>query len=182
MICAAVERCAGIDVAKGLLGGLRDDRTTGWRSTGQRRRFGMTVAELEALRDWLSQERVTHVVIELIGSYWKPVVNVLQTNIQIYVADSEEVKKRKGHQTDDKDGWWLAHLLRHALIHPSFVPPLPIRELRDLTRRPATAERNDRGKEWHPGRTGRCQRATGQRVVRSIRCQRATHAGGITGR
>jgi transposase len=135
MICAAVERCAGIDVAKGLLAVCVMIGPLNGEALVQRRRFGTTVAELEALRDWLKQERVTHVVIELIGSYWKPLVNVLETDIQIYFADPEEVKKRKGHQTDDKDGWWLAHLLRHAMIHPSFVPPLPIRELRDLTRR-----------------------------------------------
>ena len=55
--------------------------------------------------------------------------------MKVYVANPYEVKARKGHKTDDKDGWWLAHLLRHAMIHPSFIPPRPIRELRDLTRR-----------------------------------------------
>jgi transposase len=64
------------------------------------------------------------------------------------LANPQEVKNRKGHKTDDKDGWWLAHLLRHAMIHPSFIPPRAIRELRDLTRRrrrllgAATAEKN----------------------------------------
>lgn len=64
------------------------------------------------------------------------------------MANPQEVKNRKGHKTDDKDGWWLAHLLRHAMIHPSFIPPRAIRELRDLTRRRkrlignGTAERN----------------------------------------
>jgi len=74
--------------------------------------------------------------------------NVLETEFGVYLANPQEVKNRKGHKTDDKDGWWLAHLLRHAMIHPSFIPPQAIRELRDLTRRRkrllsnVTAEKN----------------------------------------
>jgi transposase len=73
--------------------------------------------------------------MESTGSYWKPVFNVLEDSVKVYLANPHEVKNRKGHKTDDKDGWWLAHLLRHAMIHPSFIPPRPLRELRDLTRR-----------------------------------------------
>jgi transposase len=101
----------------------------------EKRRFGTTVGELEQLRDWLQKEAVTHVVMESTGSYWKPVFNVLEDSVKVYLANAQEVKARKGHKTDDKDGWWLAHLLRHAMIHPSFIPPRSIRELRDLTRR-----------------------------------------------
>jgi len=101
----------------------------------EKRRFGTTVGELEQLRDWLQKEAVSHVVMESTGSYWKPVFNVLEDAVKVYLANAQEVKARKGHKTDDKDGWWLAHLLRHAMIHPSFIPPRSIRELRDLTRR-----------------------------------------------
>jgi transposase len=106
------------------------------------------MAELDRLREWLLAEGVTHVVMESTGCYWKPVFNVLETSVKVYLANPQEVKNRKGHKTDDKDGWWLAHLLRHARIHPSFIPPRPLRELRDLTRRRkrllgnATAEKN----------------------------------------
>jgi transposase len=78
-------------------------------------------AAINSLRDWLKQEGVTHVVMESTASYWKPVFNVLETDFQVYLANPQEVKNRKGHKTDDKDGWWLAHLLRHAMIHPSFI-------------------------------------------------------------
>src|SRR6516165_9963235 len=87
-------------------------------------------------------------VMESTGSYWKPVFNVLEDAVKVYLANPQEVKNRRGHKTDDKDGWWLAHLLRHAMIHPSFIPPRVIRELRDLTRRRrrllgnVTAEKN----------------------------------------
>ena len=75
-------------------------------------------------------------------------IHVLEDAVKVYLANPREVKNRKGHKTDDKDGWWLAHLLRHAMIHPSFIPPRSIRELRDLTRRrerlngAGTAEKN----------------------------------------
>ena len=112
------------------------------------RKFGTIRAELEGLRDWLKQQGVTHVVMESTGSYWKPVFNVLEDAVKVYLANPQEVKNRKGHKTDNKDGWWLAHLLRHAMIRPSFIPPRAIRELRDLTRRrkrllgAGTSERN----------------------------------------
>jgi transposase len=114
----------------------------------ERRRVGVNIADLQNLRDWLCREAITHVVMESTGSYWKPVFNVLEDVVKVYLANPREVKNRKGHKTDDKDGWWLAHLLRHAMIHPSFIPPRPIRELRDLTRRrerlngAGTAEKN----------------------------------------
>lgn len=135
MICAAVERCAGIDVGKKwlsvcvLTGPLQQDPQE------QRQRFGVNITDLERLRKWLLEQAVTHVVMESTGSYWKPIFNVLEESVKVYVANPYEVKARKGHKTDDKDGWWLAHFLRHAMIHPSFIPPRPIRPLRDLTRR-----------------------------------------------
>lgn len=148
MICAAVERCAGIDVGKTFLAVCIQTGPLDGEARVERRRFGTTAMELEGLRDWLKQEGITHVVMESTGSYWKPVYNVLETSVKVYLANPQEVKNRKGHKTDDKDGWWLAHLLRHAMIHPSFIPPRPIRELRDLTRRRkrllgnATSEKN----------------------------------------
>jgi hypothetical protein len=94
-----------------------------------------TISELSDLREWLRSQGVTHVVMESTGSYWKPVFNVLEDAVRVYLANPQEVKNRKGHKTDDKDGWWLAHLLHHAMVQPSFIPPRAIRGLRDLTRR-----------------------------------------------
>jgi len=135
MICAAVERCAGIDVGKTFLAVCVMIGPLNGEARIERRRFGTITSQLEALRNWLKQEEVTHVVMESTGSYWKPVFNVLESSVKVYLANPQEVKIRKGHKTDDKDGWWLAHLLRHAMIQPSFIPPKAIRELRDLTRR-----------------------------------------------
>src|SRR2546425_2756270 len=148
MICAAVERCAGIDVGKKWLSVCIMIGPLNGEPRMERRRYGVNIADLERLRDWLRQEAITHVVMESTGSYWKPVFNVLENAVKVYLANPQEVKNRKGHKTDDKDGWWLAHLLRHAMIQPSFIPPRVIRELRDFTRRRkrllgnATSEKN----------------------------------------
>src|SRR5258705_7674541 len=148
MICAAVERGAGIDVGKKWLSVCIMIGPLNGEPRVERQRFGVNVADLQRLREWLCKEAITHVVMESTGSYWKPVFNVLEGRVKVYLANPQEVKNRKGQKTDAKDGWWLAHLLRHAMIHPSFIPPRPIRELRDLTRRrkrllgDATAEKN----------------------------------------
>lgn len=135
MISAEIERCAGIDVGKKFLavcimvGPLQKDPRV------EHRKFGTTVAELQELRGWLQQEGITDVAMESTGSYWKPVFNILEDAVRVSLANPHQVKPRKGHKTDKKDGWWLAHLLRHGMIQASFIPRRAIRELRDLTRR-----------------------------------------------
>lgn len=112
------------------------------------RNFGTTVAELKQARAWITGEGCTDVIMESTGTYWKPVFHVLEGHVGVALANPQEVKARKGHKTDNKDAWWLAHLLRHAMVTPSFIPPCPQRELRDLTRRrrklmqTASAEKN----------------------------------------
>jgi hypothetical protein len=145
VISAAIERCAGIDVGKKflavciLVGSLEGEPRI------EKRRYGTTMAELEQLPEWLRSEGITHAVMESTGSYWKPVFNVLEDSVRVYLANPQEVKNRTGHKTDDKDGWWLAHLLRHAMIFPSCIPPRPIRDFTRRRERPlgdATSERN----------------------------------------
>jgi transposase len=99
------------------------------------RKFGTIVAELELLRDWLIGERCSHAVMESTGSYWKPVFNILEDNVEVVLANAYDVQNRRGHKTDPNDSRWLAHLLRHGMIRPSFIPERAVRELRDLTRR-----------------------------------------------
>ena len=115
---------------------------------GETLRFDTTVLALERLRTWLQEERVTHVAMESTGSYWIPVFNVLEEHFAIVLANPEEVKNRKGHKTDRNDAKHIADLLRHDHIRSSYIPPKPVRQLRDLTRRrvqltqDATRERN----------------------------------------
>ncbi len=148
MISAVIERCAGIDVGKKSLAVCVMTGPANGEARHEIRTFGTTVAELMKLKEWITAEQCTHVVMESTGSYWKPVFNVLEEAVQVMLANPHEVKARKGHKTDNKDGWWLAHLLRHGMITPSFIPPRPQRELRDLTRRrkkliqAATGEKN----------------------------------------
>lgn len=139
MIPAVIERCAGIDVGKKFVvvcvmrGPANED------AQAETRKFGSTRRELEALRKWLQSEGCTHVVMESTGVYWKPILNVLeddpQYSLKILLANPQQVKAVTGHKTDPHDARWLAHLLRHGMIRPSFIPPRAIRELRDFTRR-----------------------------------------------
>ena len=100
----------------------------------QIRSFGTTTRELVGLRHWLLSQACTHVAMESTGVYWKPIYAVLEGAVQIVVANAQQVKKVPGRKTDVKDAEWLADLLCHGLLRPSFVPPKPIRELRDLLR------------------------------------------------
>jgi transposase len=139
MIPAVIERCAGIDVGKKFVAVCVASGPANEAAVEVTRRFGTVRQELEALRKWLQAEGCTHAVMESTGVYWKPVLNVLEDDptyaLQIVLANPQQVKAVTGHKTDPHDAKWLAHLLRHGMIRPSFVPPRPIRELRDFTRR-----------------------------------------------
>lgn len=135
MIPAVIERCAGIDVGKTFLTVCLLTGPADGEPKVETRKFGTFCGDLEALRRWLSDELCTHAVMESTGSYWKPVFNILESSVTVLLANGQDVKGRKGHKTDWNDCRWLAHLLRHGLIRPSFIPSRPVRELRDLTRR-----------------------------------------------
>jgi transposase len=100
----------------------------------QVRTFGTTTRELLSMREWLLSQGCTHVAMESTGVYWKPVYAVLEGAFEIVVANAQHVKKVPGRKTDVKDAEWIAELLCHGLLRSSFVPPAPIRELRELTR------------------------------------------------
>ena len=100
----------------------------------QIRSFGTTTRELLALREWLQSEGCTHVAMESTGVYWKPVYAILEGAFELIVANAHQIKNVPGRKTDVKDAEWIADLLLHGLLKASFVPPKPIRELRDLTR------------------------------------------------
>jgi len=98
------------------------------------RTFGTMTADLLALGDWLSLHEVTHVALESTGVLWRPVFNVLEEGRTLLLVNAQHIKAVPGRKTDVKDSEWLADLLRHGLLRPSFIPPPPIRVLRDLTR------------------------------------------------
>jgi transposase len=102
------------------------------------RRFGTMTRDLLELSDWLAAQKVTHVAMESTGVYWKPVWNILEAQFTVLLVNAQHVKAVPGRKTDTKDSQWIADLLQHGLLRGSFVPPNPIRELRDLTRMRAT--------------------------------------------
>jgi len=96
---------------------------------------GTTTAELLALCDWLVGAGCTHVAMESTGVYWKPVFNLLEGHFaEVLVVNAQHVKAVPGRKTDTLDAEWLAQLLQHGLLRGSFIPPAPIRELREATR------------------------------------------------
>lgn len=127
------ERCCGLDVHKERV--VACVRTPGpRRSRGQVRTFGTMTSELLRLSDWLTENQVTHVAMESTGVYWKPVFNVLEGVCEVLLVNAQHIKAVPGRKTDVKDCEWIAELLEHGLLKPSFIPPEPIRDLRDLTR------------------------------------------------
>ncbi len=99
------------------------------------RTFGTMTADLLALGDWLGRHGVTHIALESTGVYWRPVYNLLEEEERtILLANPQHMRAVLGRTTDVKDAEWLADLLRHGLLKASFIPPAPIRALRELTR------------------------------------------------
>ncbi|HMA33045.1 MAG TPA: IS110 family transposase [Chloroflexia bacterium] len=126
--------CAGLDCHKQT---VVVHRVLPGPATGllrETRSFGTTTAELLRLSDWLSAGGVTHLAMESTGVYWKPIFNLLETSFNVAVLNAQHVKNVPGRKTDVKDAQWLAELLRHGLVQPSFIPPQAQRDLRDLTR------------------------------------------------
>jgi transposase len=129
-----IERCAGIDVgqAEVVVCARVPDQA------GKRCRliesFGTTIPDLLALHDWLAGLGVTHVAMESTGVYWKSPYYLLEDDFEVLLVNAAHVKHVPGRKTDTIDAAWLALLLSRGLLRASFVPPPPIRELRDLTR------------------------------------------------
>jgi len=129
-----VERCCGLDVHQAtvvacvLVGGAHE------RPRKEVRTFSTFTADLVKLGEWLQAAGVTHVGMESTGVYWKPVHTVLEGEFELIVGNAQHIKNVPGRKTDVKDSEWIAELVRHGLIAKSFVPPPPIRQLRDLVR------------------------------------------------
>ena len=128
------ERGCGLDVHQASVVACLLIHALGRKVKKLIRTFGTTTQDLLALRDWLQSEGCTHVAMESTGVYWKPVYALLEGAFEIVVANARHIKNVPGRKTDVKDAEWIADLLCHGLLRSSFVPPKPIRELRDLLR------------------------------------------------
>lgn len=128
------ERCCGLDVHQAsVVACVLVGPATG-RPRKEVRRFGTFTRDLLELRAWLEEMQCTHVAMESTGVFWRPVYAVLEGGFDLVVGNAHHMKNVPGRKTDVKDAEWIADLLRHGLIAKSFVPPKPIRELRDLLR------------------------------------------------
>lgn len=142
-------RCAGIDISK-------KDAKVCVRIAGAGRRkaaetvttWGSVTRQILALRDHLAAEGVTCVVMEATGDYWKPFYYLLEDlpGTEMMLVNARHVKNLPGRKTDVADATWLAQLGAHGLVRGSFVPPEPVRQLRDLTRA-RTAITRERSRE-----------------------------------
>src|SRR5919204_354507 len=129
-----LERCAALDVHKKQLTACARILGQGGELEELTAEFSTMAADLLALRDWLTELAVTHVAMEATGVYWKPVYYALEDDFELLLVNAQHVKNVPGRKTDTSDAQWLCQLLECGLLRPSFVPPKPIRELRDLTR------------------------------------------------
>lgn len=140
----------------------------------QIRTYSTMTDDLLALSDWLGSEGCKQVAIESTGVYWKPVFNILEGVLEVVLVNARHVKAVPGRKTDVRDCEWLADLLRHGLLRASFIPPTPIRELRELTRHRHTLVRD--------------QTAVSNRIIKLVEsaniklAQVASSALGVSGR
>jgi transposase len=128
------DRVAGLDVHRDSV--VACFRTRGSRGgvVREKERFTTTTAGLRVLEAWLAERQVELVAMEATGVYWKPVLYALESRFTVWLCNARNVKKVPGRKTDLSDAEWLADVAAHGMIRPSFVPPPPIRELRELTR------------------------------------------------
>ena len=145
---AIYERCCGLDVHQATVAACVIVPGPRGRPRKEIRTFGTMTPDVLRLAEWLTQHGVTHVALESTGVYWQPIWNLLEGSFTLLLVNARHVKAVPGRKTDVRDCEWLAELLRHGLLKPSFVPERPQRELRELTRyrtsliRERTAEAN----------------------------------------
>jgi transposase len=146
-----VERPAALDVHKAQVTAcVRVPAAAGGREP-HLAEFQTTVRGLLALRDWLAAHHVSQVVMEATGVYWKPVWQILEDDFELMLVNARDVKQVPGRKTDLSDAAWLCQLAEAGLLKANFVPPRPIRELRQLTRYRKTqvAERQREANRLH---------------------------------
>jgi transposase len=128
-----IERCAGLDVHRDTVVATVRVPGKGKRHL-ETRTFPTHASGLAALASWIRQFGITLVGMESTGVYWKPVYQLLEDEFECWLLNAQHLRNVPGRKTDVADSAWIAQLLEHGLVRPSFVPPKPIRELRDLTR------------------------------------------------
>lgn len=126
-------KCAGLDIHKKKIAAcVRFDERGQIKS--KVRSFGTMTDDLMELSDWLHSFGVTHVAMESTGIFWRPIYAILELTFTVLLVNPAHIKAVPGRKTDIRDCEWIADLLAHGLLTGGFIPPEPIRDLRDLTR------------------------------------------------
>ena len=128
------ERVAGLDIGKASLTVCVRTPGPGGRRSSETRTFKTTTRALGVMRDWLLERGVTIAAMESTSSYWKAPFYCLEEVMEVWLLNAAHMKAVPGRKTDVKDAEWIAQLLAHGLLRPSFVPPPDIGRLRMLTR------------------------------------------------
>jgi transposase len=127
------DRVAGLDVGKGSVTVcVRTPGSRGRRS--ETRTFKTTTGSLHLMRGWLVEAGVSIAAMESTSTYWKPAFYCLEEVMEVWLLNAAHMKAVPGRKSDVRDAEWIAQLLEHGLLRPSFVPPPEIRRLRMLTR------------------------------------------------
>jgi transposase len=126
--------CCGLDVHKKLIVACLISLNEAGEFQKEIRCFPTMTKDILALADWLTSAGCTHVAMESTGVYWRPIWNLLEGQFELLLVNAQHIKAVPGRKTDLKDAEWIADLLQHGLLRPSFVPPAPQRHLRELTR------------------------------------------------
>jgi transposase len=134
-IDVVVERAAGLDIAKASLVACARTPKPGGGWKVEKRKFISTTRGLLELAGWLAERGVTRIGVESTSDYWKPVFYLLEAQAECWLLNARHMRAVPGRKTDMGDSEWICDLVAHGLVRPSFVPPPPIRRLRDLTRR-----------------------------------------------
>ena len=128
------DRVAGLDIGKATLTVSVRTPGAGRGRHQETRTFKTTTGSLRVMRDWLVGQGVTIAAMESTSTYWKPPLYCLEEVMEVWLLNAAHMKAVPGRKTDVRDAEWIAQLLEHGLLTPSFVPPPPIRRLRMMTR------------------------------------------------
>ena len=128
------DRVAGLDVGKASVTVCVRTPGADRKRQSQTRTFSTMTRSLAVMADWLVEQGVTLAAMESTATYWKPVLYCLEERMECWLLNAAHMKAVPGRKSDVKDAEWIAQLLEHGLVRPSFVPPPDVRRLRNLTR------------------------------------------------
>jgi len=127
--------CCGVDVHKTFLVATIITTTQIIEPHYQKKRFSTHNGDIKKFANWLLSNNCRDVCMESTGKYWIPVFNILEElGIVPVIANPKWVKAVKGCKDDEKDSKWIGDLFRLGIVPGSFIPPKPIRILREFTR------------------------------------------------